>query len=103
MGVAVKLEEHLKRKHRTMKEHVLRHTGGMIPRMYPIHILYLCVAPDPIDPDFDDLIREIEALREIWDVEWKNDNYLSIYVELYERERIRYDPYASLIGAPAFY
>ena len=96
--MAVRLEEHLKRKHRTMKEHVLRHTGGMIPRMYPIHILYLCVATEP-----DELTEEIKALREIWDVEWKNDNYLSIYVELYERERIRYDPYASLIGAPAFY
>jgi hypothetical protein len=88
-----------------MKEHVLEHMKGRVPRMYPLHILHFCIVPDPTEPEFDDsgLMREIEMLREIWDAEWRNDVYLSIYFQLYERERIRYDPYAPLVGAPAFY
>jgi hypothetical protein len=103
--VTARLIEYLRERLRLTKEHVLRHTGGRMPRMYPLHILYLSVVPYPTEPEFDDsgLMKEIEALREIWDNESRNDTYLDIYIELYERERIRYDPYASLIGAPAFY
>jgi hypothetical protein len=100
-----RLTGYLRKKHKRMKEHVLVHMEGRVSRMYPLHILHFCVVPDPTEPEFDDhgLIKEIEALREIWDAESKNDTYLGIYVQLYERERIRYDPYAPLIGAPAFY
>jgi hypothetical protein len=105
VGVAERLIGYLRKNRKQMKEHVLRHTKGRVPRMYPLHILHFSVAPDPMEPEFDDyeLIKEIEALRDIWDVESRNDVYKDIYIQLYERKRIRYDPYASFIGAPAFY
>jgi hypothetical protein len=105
VGVAERLIGYLRKNHKQMKEHVLRHTKGRVPRMYPLHILHFSVVPDPTEPEFDDsrLMKEIEALRVIWDAESRNDVYLSIYIQLYENERIRYDPYAPLIGAPGFY
>jgi len=87
-----RLVEYLRKSHRWMKEWMLMYEGR-VRRMYPPHLLHFYSAPHPSELDDHELMREVEALREIWDVESRDDTNQRIYIYVDEYERIRYDPY----------